>query len=226
MKIQGISKCFFGMSFLYCKHEFQRQTVEVYAWLSLLSLSLFLLCWSNVCFCFLLSAEWEDKKRKRLPETWRRSWERIRALGGCVQEMEVVNVLFCQPGFLIQPQFIIFSSFFEVDLIYFAFFLFHGSNLVKRRGLRVKAGWVWHKNVLGCFFGPRTEWKLKQIQPDLRKTERRNNILTFRWLFLDVRSCQVPVDQRRFTTGQVTHNALRGRRGISQCQIKWIFLLW
>lgn len=38
-------------------------------------------------------------------------------------------------------------------------------------------------------------------------------VLTFRRLLLDVRSCQVPVDQRRLPAGEVPHDALEERDG-------------
>lgn len=38
------------------------------------------------------------------------------------------------------------------------------------------------------------------------------DVLTLWWLLLDIRSRQVSVDQRWLTTGQITHNALRGRQ--------------
>lgn len=60
--------------------------------------------------------------------------------GRCsVPQMEVVNFLFCLPGFLIRLQFIIFSSllFLKENLIYLSFiYLFHGSNPGKRRQRR------------------------------------------------------------------------------------------
>lgn len=148
--------------------------------------------------------------------------ERTPALGGCVQEMEVVNVLFCLPGFLIQPQFIIFPPRFFwswLNLLCFLFiYLFHGSNLGQRSGgcgVKLDEFGTQTLDVLVCCFGLEDQMETlthRSSQISERQTDRGNNILTFRWLFLDVRSCQVPVDQRRLTTGQVTHNAL-GKRG-------------
>lgn len=137
------------------------------------------------------------------------------ARGGCVQEMEVVNVLFCLPGFLIQLQFITPPPcFFEVDLIYFAFYLFICfMDLILDRGgggCGVKLDELFWFVVCGLEVQMDT-LNHRSSQISERRTHRRNNILTFRWLLLDVRPCQVPVDQRRLTAGQVTHNAL-GKR--------------
>lgn len=52
------------------------------------------------------------------------------------------------------------------------------------------------------------------------KKKTKKSVRTFRRLFLDVRSRQVPVDQRRLTAGQVTHNAL-GKRDQCEMKMEW-----
>lgn len=71
---------------------------------------------------------------------------------------------------------------------------------------------LWVKLVkFGCFQSA-VEKKTDTARSE-RQMDRSSQVLTFRRLLLDVRSCQVPVDQRRLTAGKVTHNAL-GERGL------------
>lgn len=116
--------------------------------------------------------------------------ETTSALGGCVQEMEVVNVFFCLPGFLIQPQFIISPPrFFEVDLIYFAFYLFiYFMDLILDRGggggcgVKLDEFGTQTWDVLVCCFGLEDQMetlKHRSSQIAEKQTDRRNNILTF-----------------------------------------------
>lgn len=113
----------------------------------------------------------------------RRSRDGTPARGGCVQEMEVVNVLFCLPGFLIQLQFITPPPcFFEVDLIYFAFYLFICSmDLIVDRGgggCGVKLDELFWFVVCGLEVQMDT-LNHRSSQISERRTHRRNNILTF-----------------------------------------------
>lgn len=149
----------------------------------------------------MVSSESDDESRK-LGSFLKQRWSRngTSALGSCVQKSEVAPIFSACWGFnpaCVSTSTLAFWSW--LNLLCLFIYLFDWTNH-GQRGL-------WVKLVkFGCFQSA-VDKKTGPARSQ-RQMDRSSGVLTFRRLLLDVRSCQVPVDQRRLTAGKVTHNAL------------------
>ncbi len=121
---------------------------------------------------FAVSVGWRDKRRTE--EVCRNTEAQRGRQRTALWAMEAVISSLCLLRFLL-----LFSPrFLQVDLIYFASFLFHGPDLRERTRLQGRARWVWHTNV-GCFsFLARRaneRWKHRNSDPARTQTDRQTN---------------------------------------------------